>query len=85
MPGSDFPDLRLHSEWAEENWYSTRAPDGFQQGFAALRMVAIDYDGSEGTPRDNIVQRLLFSQEPRLQTPKLHHQTQQRRDNLLAR
>jgi hypothetical protein len=48
-------------------------------------MVAIDYDGSEGTSRNDVLQRLFSRQEPRLQTSKFHHQTQQRCDKLLAR
>src|SRR5687767_11889965 len=48
-------------------------------------MIAVDDHGSRFFPEDGILGRFRGSEKPRLQAPKLHHQTQQRRDDFFAR
>jgi len=85
MAYSDFPYFRLHSGWAEQNWDGARTPDGVEQLSGAVGMIAVYHDGIEGQSRYHFVDRLLLSQEYRLQTTKLNHETQQRSDDLFAR
>jgi hypothetical protein len=69
---SDFPYFCLHSEGTEENGQGASIPNGVHQVFA-VRVIAIDHDGLERLARDGVLDRLITSQEHRLQTTKLYH------------
>jgi hypothetical protein len=68
----DFPYFCLHSEGTEKNGQGITIPDGVHQSFA-VGIITIDYDGLEWLPRDGALNRLLSSQESRLQATKLYH------------
>jgi hypothetical protein len=68
----DFPYFCLHSEGTEENGQGASIPDGVHQVFA-VRVITIDHDCLEGLAGDGVLDRLITSQEPRLQTTKLYH------------
>ena len=77
--------FRLHSERAEQYRYCPRLPDGFHERVAAVGMIAV-YEHYFGLfPADRVLYKLCPSEKSRLQTPELHHQTQQRRDDFFAR
>lgn len=85
MTNGDFPDFCLHSRGTEQNWDGAGFPDVVEEGSGAVGMIAIYDDGIERQARQRFGDRLLISQECRLQTTKLNHETQQRSDDLLAR
>jgi len=68
----DFLYFCLHSEGTEENGHGASIPNDVHQVFA-VRVVTIDHDGFKRLARDGGLDRLLPSQEPRLQTTKLYH------------
>ncbi len=57
------------------------APDGFEQTLIAVWMITDNHDSIEQSAPKKIFGGLISCEEPRLHTSKLHHQTQQRRDN----
>ena len=72
MSCGDFLYFCLHSEGTEENGQGACIPNGVHQVFA-VGVITIDHDGLERLVHDGVLDRLLPSQEPRLQTTKLYH------------
>jgi hypothetical protein len=80
--GSHF---RLHPEGAEEDWKRVGFSDRFEQLVTAVRMIAIDDYGIGPLVLDGFLHRLGLSDELWLLPLQLHHQAQQRGDQLFAR
>ena len=53
--------------------------------FIALGVITVDYYGMRRPKPDRVFDRLVVPEKPRLQTPKLYQQTQQRGDDFFAR
>lgn len=79
------PDFVLHSERAEQNGGGIEAPDGLDERFRAIRMVAVYQDSTRTILPYQLVDALISVDEPGLVTVELHHQSQQRGDQVFAR
>lgn len=62
----------LHSKGTEENGQCASISNGVHQAFA-VGVITVDYNCLERLARDSVLDRVLPSQEPRLQITKLYH------------
>ena len=72
MSCRDFLYFCLHSIGTEENGQGASFPYIVHQALT-VGVVAVDHNRIERLARDSVLDRLLPSQEPRLQITKLYH------------
>jgi hypothetical protein len=69
---SDFLNFCLHPKGTEKNRQRASISDDIREAFT-VGEITVNYDRLELHSRDSVLDRLLPSQEPRLQTAKLNH------------
>ena len=85
MSCCDATHLGFEPERAEENRLCSRLSHCVEESFGAILVVAVDDDDLRPFATNYIFRDIGFSEVQRLQTSELHHQTQQRGDDFLAR